>query len=131
MFKCKKILIPFALVLSILLLVACNQTIEKEEDDYYFYVLSYIEGGKGAADEINFYMIQPFEKTVLAAVLGVNDSDAMYDLEKYEDKEDKLTFRFNGITETLEKKSDSLWQSLETGIKYDVKRIIEKPENEN
>lgn len=76
-------------------------------------------------------MIQPFEKTVLAAVLGVNDSDAMYDLEKYEDKEDKLTFRFNGITETLEKKSDSLWQSLETGIKYDVKRIIEKPENEN
>lgn len=52
----------------------------------------------------------------------------MYDLE---DKEDQLTFKFNDVTETVEKESDSLWQSLKTGVKYDAKRIIKKPELEN
>lgn len=130
MIKFKKIIV-LALALSTLQLVGCNQTAKKEEDNYYFYALNYIEGGTGANDEITFYVIKPFEEKVLAAVLGVNESDAIYDLEDYEDKEDQLTFKFNGVTETLEKESDSLWQSLETGIKYDAKRITKRPELEN
>ncbi|ECR2394143.1 hypothetical protein F1F76_15700 [Listeria monocytogenes] len=122
--------IVLALVLSTFLLVGCNQSAEKE-DGYYFYALNYIEGGTGADNEINFYVIKPFEETVLATVLGINDSDAVYELEDFNDKEDMLTFKFNGVTETFEKESDSHWRSLETGIEYDVNKITEKPDHES
>ncbi|WP_414839276.1 hypothetical protein [Carnobacterium sp. TMP28] len=128
MVKFKKTFVIGTFILAAFLLVACSQTaVEKEED--YFYALNYIEGGTGDKEEIYFYVIKPFEERVLASVLGENESDAMYDLEDYEDKEDKVTFKYNGITERLEKKSDSLWHSLETGIDYDVKKLTKKADN--
>lgn len=80
-------------------------------------------------EDIQLYIIDPFEKEVYASSKKTKEEDCLYHLEEYD--EDMLTLKYNDITEKLEKKFDSFFRSLETGAEYDVKKYTEEPDYKN
>lgn len=129
--KLRSFAIIFILMGMILVMSACSSGSSFAEGDPYSYSLNNVNNVAEDVDETNeikFYMVDPFKKKVYVSSkeeteeIEADETGQMYDLEEYEDKEDILTFKYNGVTEKLEKKSDSLWKSLETGLEYDVKK---------
>lgn len=120
MFRKLKNVIAILVLLSIVpVLSACGSKFT--EGDPYYYVLQQI-GGNNYQSDAQLYIVDPFEGKVIVSAEAI-EFDDLPDLEEYEDTAKSLFFKFSdGKTERFEKKSDSLWVSLETGVEYDAKR---------
>ncbi len=98
------------------------------EGDPHYYVLEQLQTGVSvdlmSDSTVDVYIIDPFEKKVFATSRATSDDEEMpYELTAYEDTENRLSIEYhNGKTDQFEKRSDSLWKSLETEIEYDVKK---------
>lgn len=120
MFKhCKSITFIVVLMGIALLLSACGSNFA--EGNPYYYVLHEVTG-KDYPNEVKLYIIDPFEGKVIIGA-ETSDFDEIPDLEEYEDTENSLYIEYNGgETDRFEKKSDSLWVSLDSGVEYDAQR---------
>lgn len=105
------------------ILSACNSNFV--EGSPYYYELMEIEAGKAGEDINNRYVIDPFEEEVIAFSPGIDNMEELpYKLEKYEETEENLIVNYeNDQSDHFEKKSDSLWKSLETEVEYSVQKI--------
>lgn len=121
--KLKVITRIFFIISAMLLLSACGTKFAEGEP--YHYVLHEIMGSNDP-DQVQLYIIDPFEGKVIVGAEAI-EMDEIPDLEEYEDTEDHLFIQYgDGRTDKFEKKSDSLWVSLESGIEYDAKRNEEE-----
>lgn len=104
-------------------LSACNS--QFVEGDPYYYEL--VEISASAPDEgiNNMYIIDPFEEKVIAFSSGVDNMDDLpYTLEQYDETDEELAISYeNNQSDRFEKKSDSLWESLDTEAEYSVNKI--------
>lgn len=117
--KTRNLLLVVASVSISFLLSACGSMFA--EGDPYYYVLHQITG-KDYQNDIQLYIIDPFEGKVIVGG-EARDLEDIPDLEEYEDTESSLYIKYGeGETDRFEKKSDSLWVSLNSGVEYDAKR---------
>lgn len=118
--KLKKFALMFTLVGITFVLSACGSKFA--EGDPYYYVLHQITG-KDYQNDIQLYIVDPFEGKVIVSA-EASDFDEIPDLEEYDDSENSLHIEYDdGKTDHFEKKSDSLWVSLDSGVEYDAKRM--------
>lgn len=124
--KLKNMMFGITILSLTIILVGC--TSKFAEGDPYYYELIEIEAGKQGEDINNMYVIDPFEGKVLAFSPGIEILDELpYELEKYEETEEDLIINYGeNQSDHFEKKSNSLWKSLETEVEYSVKKTNEK-----
>lgn len=120
--KLKRLALMFTLISITFVLSACGSKFA--EGDPHYYILQQVTGDH-YEDNVQVYMIDPFKGKVFDGA-EITEFDDLPDLEEYEDTEDQLFFKYDGKTEQLEKKSDSLWVSLISGVEYDAKKIEEQ-----
>lgn len=120
--KLKRFALMFILIGITFVLSACGPKFA--EGDPHYYILQQVTGNH-SEDNVQVYMVDPFKGKVFDGA-EITEFDDLPDLEEYEDTEDQLFFKYDGKTEQLEKKSDSLWVSLISGVEYDAKKIEEQ-----
>lgn len=121
--KFKNVIGAVVLTSVMILLSACGSKFAS--GDPYYYMLHEIIGSNDQ-DEVQLYIIDPFAGKVIIGGDAI-EFDDIPDLEKYEDTDNQLFIKYGeGKTDQFEKKSDSLWISLDSGIEYDAKRKDEK-----
>ena len=113
--KLKNIMYIITILSLAVILSACSSKFA--DGDPYYYELFEIKARKQGENVNNMYVIDPFAGKVLTFSPGVETYDELpYELEKYEETEEELIIHF-------EKKSSSLWKSLETDVEYSVEKI--------
>lgn len=117
--KFERFALMFTLIGITFVLSACAKKFA--EGDPYYYTLEQISGNYDE-NNVQVYVVDPFKRKVIDGA-EIIEFDDLLDLEEYEDTDDHLFFKYDGKTEQLEKKSDSLWVSSISGIEYDAKRI--------
>lgn len=109
-------------------LSACNSSSSFVEGDPYFYTMYISPDDAGDTYDIKFYTVDPFKKKVVTSSkaeteeIESDETIQEYDLEEYEEKDNLISFKYNGITERLEKKTDTLWVSSKTGLEYTINK---------
>ena len=121
--KLKNIMYIITILSLAVILSACSSKFAGGEP--YYYELFEIKARKQGENVNNMYVIDPFAGKVLAFSPVVETYDELpYELEKYEETEEELIIRFeNDQNDHFEKKSNSLWKSLETDVEYSVEKI--------
>lgn len=122
--KSKKISLSFILTGLVVLLTACGTKFA--EGDPYYYVLQQIPTSAGVdyRTDVQLYIVDPFEKKVFARALDdAGEIEEPYELNDYEDTDERFYIEYNEEEkDEFEKKSDSLWVSLETEIEYSAEK---------
>lgn len=109
------------LVLATVLIILSACGSKFAEGEPYYYVLQEILGSNDP-NEVQVYIIDPFEGKVIVGAEAIELND-IPDLEEYEDTDEQLLIEYgDGKSDRFEKKSDSLWVSLDSGMEYDAKR---------
>ena len=129
----KRLLLILYLALSYSWLNACG--LDVVEEDAYYYSLELINNPdddmKNYERDISLYLVDPVNEKVVAMSVKNKKDDQPYNAEMIEDTDETLSFTYNGVTEFLDKKSNSLYKSSKTGIEYSVERFEEPLINEN